>query len=150
MESTKRVFDRTSDFKVFLFYFGNVASRNKNAEEKIYELLARLDKEAFQFSFEKSTRDREMLEDAKDYEKVKAAFLEKHQRNEDPSTIMKAALHARLDIENLNVLLNKLEDLYEKANFNVEDKFAMSQKAVSQYQDLAGMALFRVKMTLIT
>lgn len=114
IESIKLVLEGTSDMKVFFFYFDNSASRNKNAEEKIYELHAHLYRDAFQFYFDKFTRDGEMLNDAKDYTKVKAAFLKKYQRRKDPSTIMQDALQARLDINDLAVSLNKLEELLRK------------------------------------
>lgn len=51
--------------------------------------------------------------------KDKASFLEKYQRKEDPSTIMQEAVHSSLDINNLDDLLNKLEELYKKAHLYV-------------------------------
>lgn len=129
----KRVFYCTSDVKAFFSYLDDVANCNKSAEDKIYALISHLDREVLLFCFDKFTHDCEMVEDAKDYEKVKASFLEKYQRKEGISTIMKEALNSRLDIYNMEFSLNKIRELYDKANFNKEAKFAILQKAVSKY-----------------
>lgn len=143
MDSTKRTFDGTSDVKIFFFYFENVAMRGKSDADKAYELLAFLDKDAFEFYYSKFTSGGALIEQAQDYKTVKAAFMEKYEAKEDPGTIMQSALEARLDMGELDVSLRKLDELYVKANFNEEAKFAMLQKAVNTFPELAAMALFR-------
>ncbi|MEM9438463.1 MAG: hypothetical protein AAGA15_15645, partial [Pseudomonadota bacterium] len=107
MDSTKRIYDGTSDVKRFFFYFDNVAMRGKSDADKGVELLAFLDKEAIQFYYEKFTRDGELTDEAMDYAKVKAAFIENYEAKEDPGTIMQSALEARLSTKNLGVSLRK-------------------------------------------
>lgn len=43
--------------------------------------------------------------------------------------------------------MKKLESLYEKANFNVEAKCSMMQKAVNEFPDLVGITLYRSATT---
>ena len=43
MDSSKRIFDGTTDVKMFFFYFENVATRGKDHTEMALDLLAFLD-----------------------------------------------------------------------------------------------------------
>lgn len=118
---------------VFFIYFHNVDSRNEIVGEKINWLLAHLDKEAFQFYFDRFTRDGEMVDNAKNYKNVTAVFLESYREKEDPSMIIQATLHARLDISNF---------FWISFHNCKTAKFLMLQKAMSKKKQLLRMALF--------
>jgi len=143
MDSSKRIFDGTTDVKMFFFYFENVATRGKDHTEMAFDLLAFLDKDAFQFYYEKFTRDGELVEEAKDYAVVKAASIAKYEQKEDAGSIMQRALHASLDPQDMEKSISRMDELFGKANFNEEAKFAVLQRAVNEFPDLAAMALFR-------
>lgn len=99
MESTKRVFDRTSDGKVSFFYLDKVTS-NKSEKGKIYKVVNELDKEALQFHVDKFTRGGGMMNVEMDYKKAVEESLEKYERKKgDPTKIIQAALHFSLDIK---------------------------------------------------
>ena len=143
MDSSKRTFDGTTDVKMFFFYFENVATRGKDHSEMALDLLAFLDRDPFQFYYEKFTRNGELIEEAKDYAKVKAAFITRYEKKEDPGTIMQLALQASLNHDDMEKSISRMDELFGKAKFNEEAKFAVLQRAVNEFSDLAAMALFR-------
>lgn len=115
---------------------------------KPYEVIGYQGGDAFQFYYDLFTRDGTMVDDSKYYDIEKAAFLEKYQEKLDPGTISQLSLEAHLHIEDPEESLSRLEQLYEKANFNEEANCAMIQKAVNEILDLAGIALCRSASTL--
>lgn len=60
---------------MFLSYFGNVAMLGKDAAEKLIELFAHLDVEAFQLFFERVIENGKLNDAAIDFEKVKVVYL---------------------------------------------------------------------------
>ena len=46
-ETMKKTFDGSTDVKVFLLYFENVATRSQSAKNKAVEVMACLDGDAF-------------------------------------------------------------------------------------------------------
>ena len=118
--------------KMFLFYFDNLATRGKVHSEINLDLIAFLDKEALHFHYEKFNRNGELVEEAKNYVKVKAAFITKYEQKEDPGAIMQLAFQASLDPDDMEKSISRIDNLFGKAKLNEEAKFAFLQRTVKK------------------
>ncbi len=73
----KCMFDGKKDAKKFFYVCGNVVMKSKNVEEKVDKLFAFLKADAFDYYFEYFTKDNAPTEEAKSFQVVKKAMLEK-------------------------------------------------------------------------
>ena len=65
------------DAKKFFYVYKNVVMKNKTEKEEADILVAYLDGEAFEYYFDNFTEDNALNEEARSFQKVKAALLEK-------------------------------------------------------------------------
>lgn len=80
-----------------LLLFENVVMREKDKNEKKLELIAYLDGEAIQFSFENFAKDGTFTEKSKNCEKVRKVFVERFKNKLYPENLMRETMEAMLD-----------------------------------------------------
>ena len=102
-----------------------------------------MDNQAFEFFFQRFTKNGELTEEANDFKIVKKAFFDQYETKEDPAEVIRQAMDASLSAEDLAKTVNMADELYNKAGFNDEAKFGMLRSAVMRIPDLAAFAVYR-------
>ena len=86
-------FSGKEDAKNFFYVFENVVMKNKTEEEKADRLVAYLDGEAIEYYFDNFKEDNALNEEARPYQKVKIALLEKISNEKAEAERMKDAVN---------------------------------------------------------
>lgn len=144
--TSSRVFDGTGDVRVFFFYFENVAKQNKMDAEKPYELLAYLDGRAFNFFFERFTKNGGTTAEGVDFDVVQSAFFEECEEEEEAHEIIRKAIMETLKSSNLVWSLNVMDSPYLIAGLNSEAKYVMLRNCIMRVPELASFAMYRSSM----
>ena len=71
-----RIFDGSSDVKMFMFYFENLEMHGKVDADKSIKLIEHPDGDALTFFLDKFTVDGNLTEEVMDFARIKHAFLE--------------------------------------------------------------------------
>ena len=138
-------YDRTAEMDVgkFFFVYENVTMRMKSEDEKAAEIICYLEGDAFDFYYETFAQNGLLAEDAKDFDKVKHALVERFAVTEEPEDNIRRAIAARLDYQDLIGSLREMDRWLEKAGFNSEARFGLLRNSVMQFSDLAQFAIYR-------
>lgn len=114
----------------------------KEESEKNLELLVHIDGTALQFYFDKFTTNGAVNDASKSYTQVKAAFLERFARRQEPQDVIRAATKALLDERDLLYSLDRVDALYSRAGFNEEAKYGFLRAAVTKIPPVATFAIY--------
>ena len=95
------MFTGEEDLRRFFFLFQNVFVCDVDNDQNALELLAHLDGQALQIFFDRFTSDGNLLEKTKDFTVVKAVFIELFDQKKEPQEVIRRAIEAGLDAENL-------------------------------------------------
>lgn len=102
-----------------------------------------MDREAFQFNFNRFTKDRTVTAEGKTFATVKEAFLDYFVKREKPREAIGQASSANLNELDLLQSLRHLGELSNRANFNNEAKFGLLLIVVMRIALLATFATYR-------
>lgn len=141
--SSSRIFDGSSNVRMFLFTFENVAMREEKEEENALELLKFFDGRAFEFFSECSAGGEVITAKSADFLTVKAALLEELEKREEPQKIIRVPMYATLDSRNLTNSLSAMNVLVMKAEFNEKAKFGISRTNVMSVLESCRFAKYR-------
>ncbi len=130
------MFDGKEDAKKFLYVYENVVKKGKTEDEKADKLVDFLKADAFNYYFYYFTEDNAPTEEAKSFQLVKKAMLEKFSTKKTDAETMREALNLRYVGENIKEFIFKAGKLYKEANFSEELKFGMIQQAIRSDQAL--------------
>ena len=113
------------DAKKFFYVFENVGMKNKTEEQKADSLVAYLDGETFECYFNNFTEDNPPNEEARSFQKVKAALLEKFSTKKTETEVMKEAANLVYKGTNVKEFFVNANKLYKEAEFNDQAKFGL-------------------------
>ena len=142
-ESFHLSFFESSDFVKLLFVFEQVRMPGCPDEKKASQLICHPESEALDVYYDLFTHDRNLVEEAKEYWVVNAAFIEHINQTMQPDNIILQSMATELKNEDLLWSFWEMDGLYENANFNEEAKFCRLRSAVIEHLDLAQFAIYR-------
>lgn len=96
-DASSHILDGIIDVRVIFSYFENVAMREINKDEKPFELLAFLDGPAFQFYYDRFTRDGMVTEEGIKFNIVRTSFIEEFEEKEEAHKVLRKDMVATLD-----------------------------------------------------
>ena len=134
---------KPADVHKFFFVIENVATSGKSDEERASELLRYLEGDAFDLFYQSFVKNRDIIADGSDYQKVKKASVARFAPVEPPEDVIRDAMAARLSFRDLSGSLRNADRLYEKEGFNDEAKFRLLHNAVMIHLELARCAIYR-------
>ena len=142
-QSSCLVFSGSSDVVRFFFVFEQDTVPGLSDEKKAPQLICPLEGDAVDVYYDLFTRDRNFVEEAKEYSGVTAALIEHFKPQVQPDDIICQSMAAVWKNEDLVGSLLELDRLYVKLNFNEEAKFGLLRSAVMEHLDLAQFAIYR-------
>ncbi len=135
-------FDGKEDAKKFFYVYENVLIMGKTDEEKEDRLVAHLNAEAFENYFDHFTDKKAPTEEAKSFQLVKKAQLEKFSTKKTESETMKEAVNLTYKGEDFKLLV-RASKLYKEANFNDGMRHGMIMEAIKSDEILLQFVLLR-------
>ena len=137
------IFDGSRNVKQFLFIFEQVIIRDVPEDQRGVCLIAYLGGRAFDAYYEKFTSDCDLIDDAKDYAKVRAWLLTEFAPQEDHADCIQRAVKSRLNPQDLVGSIQELDRIYEKAGFNDQAKYGLLIQACMNVPDLAQFTILK-------
>lgn len=101
-----------------------------------------LDGVAFEFHIEMFTLKGSIDEAGRDYLQVRAAFLEKFSKKQEPQENIREATDAVLHEKDLLPSLERLDVLCSRAGFNAEAKFGFLRVTVTKIPPVATFSMY--------
>ncbi len=132
----KCVFDGKEDAKKFFYVYKNVVMKGKAEEKKDEKLVAFLKADTFDYYFDYFTEDNALTEEAKSFQVVKKAMLEKFSTKKTEAETMREAVNLRYVGDDIKEFIVRAGKLYKEAKFSEEFKFEMIQEAIRSDQAL--------------
>ena len=136
-------FNGEGDAKKFFYVYENAVMKNKTEEGKADSLVAYFDGEAFEYYFDNFTVDNAPNEEARSFQKVKAALLEKFSTKKTEAEVMKEAVNLVYKGGNVKEFFVKASKLYKEAKFNDQAKFGLIREAIKSDQGMLQFVFLR-------
>ena len=130
-------FNGKKDAKKFFCVYENIVMKTITEEEKADSLVAYLDGEAFEYYFDNFTEDNSPNEEARSFQKAKAALLEKFSTKKTEAEVMKEAVNLVYKGGNVKEFFVKASKLYKEAKFNEQAKFGLIREAIKFDQGMS-------------
>ena len=136
-------FNGKEDAKKLFYVYENVVMKNKTEEEKSDSLVAYLDGEAFEYYFNNFTEDNSLNEEARSFQKVKSALLEKFSTKKTEAEVMEEAVNLVCKGGDVKEFFVKASKLYKEAKFNDQAKFGLIREAIKSDQGMLQFVFLR-------
>ncbi len=122
--------DGKEDAKKLFYMYENVLMKGRTDEEKANRLVTHLNAEAFENYFDHFTDENTLTEEAKSFQLLKKALLEKFSKKK------KEAVNLMYNGEDVEEFFLRSSKLYKEANFNEGTKHGMIMEAIKSDQSL--------------
>ena len=143
LSELKYHFNDKQDARKFFYVYENVVMKNETEEEKAYSLVAYLDGEPFEYYFDNFTEDNAPNDEARSFQKVKAALLEKFSTKKTEAEVMKGAVKLVYKEGKFKEFFVKASKLCKEAKFNDQAKFWLIREAIKSDQGMLQFVLLR-------
>ena len=121
--------------------------KGRTDEEKADRLVAHLNTETFEYYFDHFNDDNAPTKEAKSFQLVKKALLEKFSRKKKESETIKEAVNLTYKGEDVKEFFVRAKKLYKEANFNEGTKHGMIMEAIKSDQSSLQFVLLRKVIT---
>ena len=136
-------FNGKEDSKKFFYAYENFVMKNKTEEEKADILVAYLDGVAFEHYFDNFTEENAPNEEARSFQKVKEALLEKFSTKKTDAEVMKEAVNLVYKESNVKEFFLKATKFYKEAKFNDQAKFGSIGEAIKSDRSMLQFVFLR-------
>ena len=143
----KFLFNGKEDAKKFFYVCENVVMKTKTEEEKADSLVVYLDGEAFEYYFDNFTEDNAPNVEARSFQKVKTALMEKFSTTKREAEVMKEAVNLVYKGRNVKEFFVKASKLHMEAKFNDRAKFGLIREAIKSDQGMLNFVFLRMTDT---
>ena len=140
-------FNSKEDVKKFFYVYENAIMKNRTEDEKADSLVAYLDGEAYEYYFDSFKKDNAPNEEARSFQKVKIALLEKFSSTRTEAEVMMEEVNLFYKGGNVKELFLKAIKLYKEAKSNDRVKLGLIRVAIKSDRSILQFVFLRKEDT---